>query len=259
MSRTIVVVSVHLNHIPTFTVTFSLATIAQVPDFPDASWCFILLNVPPNLTIYFMIPRFVLSAVLFILALTQTLKESVTMYKATKQWQPNRYMMLLVKDGIIYFFTYVDRFLRLICPLYLPQHLPRCVIFLHKQTTQMISSRTRSLLYNTAETILSTTEFTTSNPSMIFLDSFIYLIFATIMPRFIIGVRELYDHDLRARWQGIDSGFGVLSQSIVSQNGVVSTIAFADVASGQDQVVEGDADDLEGIRLGVVAEGVRQV
>ena len=94
---------------------------------------------------------------------------------------------------------------------------------------------------------------------MIFLDDLIYLIFATIMPRFIISVRELYDHDLRARWQGIDSGFGVLSQSIVSQNGAVSTIAFADVAPGQDQVVEGDADDSEGVRLEVVAEGVRQV
>ena len=63
-----------------------------------------------------MIPRFVLSAVLFVLALTQTLKQSVAMYKATKQWQPNRYMMLLVQHGIIYFFTYVDRFLRLIWP-----------------------------------------------------------------------------------------------------------------------------------------------
>ena len=93
---------------------------------------------------------------------------------------------------------------------------------------------------------------------MIFLDGFIYLMFATIMPRFIIGVRELYDRDLRGRFQGIDSGFGVLSQSIVSQNGAVSTIAFADVTPGRDEVVEDDADDSEGIRLEVVAEGVRQ-
>ena len=130
MPRIIVVVSVHLNHISAFPVTLSLATIAQVP---DASWCFILLNAPPNLTIYFMIPRFVLSAVLFILALTQTLKQSVAMYKATKQWQPNRYMMLLVQHGIIYFFTYVDRFLRFICAPHLPQHFPRC--YVSAQTT----------------------------------------------------------------------------------------------------------------------------
>jgi len=192
--------------------------IAQIQDF---SGCNIVLNVPPNLTIYFMIPRFTLSVVLFILALTQTLKGSVAMYKATKHWQPNLYMGLLVKHGIIYFFT--------------------------------------SLLYNTAQTILSITAFTTTNPSMVFLDGFIYLIFATIMPRFIISVRELYDRDLRAQWQGVDTGFGVSSQPMVGQHwAVVSAIAFADVTPGQDQVVEGDADDSEGVRPDVAADGVRQ-
>jgi hypothetical protein len=96
------------------------------------------------------------------------------------------------------------------------------------------------------------------NPSMSFLVCFVYLTFATIMPRFIISVRELYDRDLRPRWQGIDSGFGVLSQPIVSQNGSVSAIAFADIAPGQ-EVVEGDSDayDSEAIRLEVVGDGTR--
>ena len=68
------------------------------------------------------------------------------------------------------------------------------------------------------------------------------------MPRFIIGIRELYDHDLYGHWQGIDTGFGVLSQP---ENEVVSAIAFAAVAPGQGrgQMVEGDEDDLEAIRL----------
>ena len=72
-----------------------------------------------------------------------------------------------------------------------------------------------------------------------------------MIPRFIIGVRELYDRDLQRRWQGIDSGFGVLSQPIASQIGPISAIAFADVAPGQDQVVEleGDANESEAIRL----------
>ena len=133
MSRDKLVVSVHLI------LPFPLVTIAQVQDFPDSSWCNIVLNVPPNLTICFMIPRLVLSVVLFILALTRTLKESVTMYKATKQWQPNRYMRLLMKDGIIYFFTYVDRFHRFICPPHLPQHLPQCVMLLNARA-QTINS-----------------------------------------------------------------------------------------------------------------------
>ena len=83
----------------------------------------------------------------------------------------------------------------------------------------------------------------------------------SIMPRFIISVRELYDHDLRARWQGIDTGFGVLSQPIASDNAVVSEIAFADVTRGQgrDQAVEGDEDDEEAIQLEVLGNGIHQV
>jgi hypothetical protein len=194
--------------------TYLSVTIAG---FPDASFCGFVLNVPSNLTVYFMIPRFVLSAVLLILALMRTLTESVAMYRATKQWQPNQYMGLLVKHGIIYFFT--------------------------------------SLLYNTTETILSGTGFTISSSSMTFLICFVYFLFAAIMPRFIISVRELYDRDLRAPGQGIDSGFGVSSQPIR----VLSAIAFADVAPGQDQVVESDTGYSEAIRLELVGDGARQV
>ena len=105
------VVSMHLI------APFSPVTFVQIQDFSDASLCNILLNIPPNLTIYFTSPRFFLSIVLFTLALTQTLKESVAMYKETKQWQPNRYMRLLAKHGIIYFVMYVDCFLRSVFPL----------------------------------------------------------------------------------------------------------------------------------------------
>ena len=73
---------------------------------------------------------------------------------------------------------------------------------------------------------------------MSFLVCFVYLVFATIMPRFIISVRELYDRDL-------DFGFGVLSQPTASRGEALSAIAFADVASGQDHV-EGDAGDFGG-------------
>jgi hypothetical protein len=47
---------------------------------------------------------------LLILALMSTLKESVAMYKATKQWQPNHYIQLFAKDGILYFVAYVSPF-----------------------------------------------------------------------------------------------------------------------------------------------------
>jgi hypothetical protein len=45
---------------------------------------------------------------LLILAIISTLKELVVMYKATKQWQPNHYMQLFMKDGILYFLVYVS-------------------------------------------------------------------------------------------------------------------------------------------------------
>ena len=81
---------------------------------------------------------------------------------------------------------------------------------------------------------------------MIFLVSFVYFLFATIMPRFIISMRELYDRDLRYLWQGVNTRSGVLSLSIM---------AFMDVASGQNQVVEGNSEEIE---LGVVGDGAHQ-
>ena len=77
------------------------------------------------------------------------------------------------------------------------------------------------------------------------------------MPRFIISVRELYDHDLRRRWQGIDTGFGMLSQpGVSSRNAAMSAIEFAEVAPGQP---EGEVDDSEAIRLEMLGDGTRQV
>ena len=80
-------------------------TIIQVMDFfsCNAGWS----NVPFMLKVYQVIPRFILGAMLLILAVTQTLKQSVNMYKATKKWELNRYMERLVKDGILYFLVYV--------------------------------------------------------------------------------------------------------------------------------------------------------
>ncbi|KAF8126698.1 hypothetical protein EV363DRAFT_1452740 [Boletus edulis] len=80
-------------------------TVAQVLDF---SFCKVsYFNTPSTLAVYRVAPRFVLSAALVIFAVSQTLKQSFGMYKATKQWQPNRYMQKLVGDGILYFIVYV--------------------------------------------------------------------------------------------------------------------------------------------------------
>lgn len=42
-----------------------------------------------------------------ILAIVQFVKQSLEMYRVTKQWQLNRYMVLLTTHGIFYFLAYV--------------------------------------------------------------------------------------------------------------------------------------------------------
>lgn len=69
------------------------------------------------------------------------------------------------------------------------------------------------------------------------------------MPRFIIIVREMYDRELRDRWEGIDAGFPVSSQHIVSESPAPSVIAFAEVAPGNGQIVERNMDEPQAIRL----------
>jgi hypothetical protein len=78
------------------------------------------------------------------------------------------------------------------------------------------------------------------------------MILFPVMPRFIISIRELYDRNLRRRWQGVDTGFGVFSQPTVSENAAISAIAFADVVPGQGwgQVVMGWAMSMTRRRFG---------
>ena len=47
------------------------------------------------------------SAVVCIFVIVQFVRQSFQMYYATKQWQLNQYMRLLVKQGLLYFFACV--------------------------------------------------------------------------------------------------------------------------------------------------------
>lgn len=71
--------------------------------------CYITFNYPSSIWVY-TIPTYTISMALLILPLIRTFKESFNMYKVTKKWQPNRYMNILVRDGIVYFFMYVLHF-----------------------------------------------------------------------------------------------------------------------------------------------------
>ena len=106
-------------------------------------------------------------------------------------------------------------------------------------------------MYNISEAMLQTT-ITLDSASQLVLTLLYYTTICPLMPRFIISMRELYDRDLRGRWQGIDTAFNISSQpGVYSGNAAVSAIQFADAAPGrgEDQEAEGEADDFEGIRL----------
>lgn len=88
----------------------------------------------------------------------------------------------------------------------------------------------------------------------LWVDSVVILCLYTMLPRFIISIRELYDRQCHRHCQGIDTGFGVLSQLATDEDQVVSAIAFADAIQGQseDQALEGHVCELESIPSGVV-------
>ena len=223
-----------------------LVIIVQIVQF---SFCTgVSSNVPSWIYFCDVVPRFVLSASLLILAVIQTLKQSVQMYKATKQWQPNKYMQQLVSDGVLYFLVYVPIF-----PSFISIHYPSPLTYhtlVCLQKTDQLDIFPRNVLFNIVIVLQGTPEI--NSTLWFFLSSLCYTALCPIIPRFIIGVREQYDRDLCPRRQGIDTGFGVSSQPIASGNAVVSAIAFADGAPGQDQdqVMGGDEDEeLEAIQL----------
>jgi len=121
------------------------------------------------------------------------------MYKATKQWQPNRYMQKLVGDGILYFFVNV--------------------VYQIDYVLGFVANPTSKFAF--------------------FVSGFIYVAFYILIPRFIISIRELYDHDIRGRFH-IDTGFGLVSRSNAGPDTTMSMMVFVDVNQGPE--VEGATD-----------------
>ena len=227
---------------------FTQVTILQIDNYSVCA--FSLGGTSSTLDLYGRILLIVLGATLLVLTVFQTVKQSVAMYKATKKWQPNRYMQQLVRDGALYFIVYVFPPLSHFhsSPSGSPVDLVLEYSQTNKLTIQMFSLDTfRAMFFNI--TSMVQIQPTGNNGLALFLSLLAYITMCPIMPRFIISVRELYDRDLRGRVEGIDTGFGVLSQPIASENAVVSAIAFADVVPGEDQVVEGDENELEAVRL----------
>ena len=103
----------------------------------------------------------------------------------------------------------------------------------------------RVLCYDISDIIQKGIE--TNSTANLFLSALSKLAIASVVPRFIISTRELYDRDLRRSWEGNDTGFGVLSRPAANGTAVVSAIVFAEANPAQSQAVEGDAEDARSI------------
>ena len=184
------------------------------------------------------------------LAVIQTIKQSVGMFKATKQWKPNKYMQQLVTDGFLYFLVYASLFCFHSFPICSIAHVS--FKHQHKKLTTFIL---RYLFLNIGSMLENALTYT------IIVDMVSFMVVIPMMPRFIISMRELYDRDCCSRWKGIDSRFGVLSQPAASTNVVMSAIAFADVnfQQGESQVVGNGAEDSEVIPSEMLRDGANQV
>jgi len=87
---------------------FPSVRVTQVLDFSVCSAEFI--NIPSQIHLSITIPQVTLGVTLLILALIPTLKQLAEVYRATKQWQPNKYIQLLMREGFLYFLVYVSPF-----------------------------------------------------------------------------------------------------------------------------------------------------
>ena len=90
---------------------------------------------------------------------------------------------------------------------------------------------------------------------MLVLSMFVYIIFYPLIPRFIISIRRMYDRDLCGRWQGIDTGFGVLSRPNAC---TMSAMVFDDDNLPPYPAVEDDRG-RDPFSVEVVGEGMGQV
>jgi len=73
----------------------------------------------------------------------------------------------------------------------------------------------------------------------LFVDAFSYSLACAIMPRFIISIRELYHRDLRNQYQGVDTGFGLHSQTLAFQKTSMTGVTFLDSEGATETGSEG--------------------
>ena len=218
---------------------FPPVTIVQVL---SSRYCNYWFKSQPLLT-YRAIPRFVLGVALLVFAVIPTLQQLFETFKITGRFQTNRPTNLLVREGIVYFVVCVSIILLFAVLPFIKSH--------SKLTGWTL---VRNLLFNVVYLI----QLPDVNLTII-LGAVIYSLPYIIAPRFIINIRELYDRDLRDRWQGIDAGFGVFSHPGSSEDMAMSAVASGDEVVGENEAPGRDTSDTEEFPLEVVEECVSRV
>jgi len=171
--------------------------ISQVLDYTTCTEVLSMLSPYLKFT---LISTFLFDVLLLILALIPAVKDSMAMYRETKLWQPNRYMSLIVREGVFY-------------------------IFLN--------------FFNTIAVIVSQVHTGTYPPIWVVVFGIFGVVsLYPAIPRFVLSIRELYEKESRGHSEGIDSGFGVsLHTWSYSGRETIASIAFA---SGLSLSGEGD-------------------
>ena len=139
-----------------------------------------------------------------ILAIVQFVRMLLQTRSVTRRWQPNRYMNLLVKQGIFYFLVYVL------------SH-PFCTLLPPKLANKPMTNRIirySNFLFSLINVLVVLGNLTLGGWQLIVFAVLQYVPMFTLTPRFIMGIRELHARDVQSRrgsW--IDTGFGLSSYS----------------------------------------------
>jgi len=146
---------------------------------------------------------------LLTLALVPLVKQSIATYKATRRWEPNRYMSLVVNQVVAYLFA--------------------------------------NLLNNIPQAIFNGDD--PYDPVWFLMFNFFFVItMFPLAPRFVISMRELFDKDSRrGRLQGVDNVFAISahSGSVARRDHSVSGMAFTGGSSEPGEAQGADEIQLE--------------
>ncbi|KAF8554013.1 hypothetical protein OG21DRAFT_1497329 [Imleria badia] len=217
---------VYQTVLPTATALVGYVTAAtfQILDF---SYC-IVSPTPRLWTTVITVPSLQIthSAAVCMLAIVQFVRQSLQIYYATKQWQLNRYMSLLVQQGILYFLAYV--------PVSFCPSVHSAVVKKRLPMELTITVRRSIFLFTLMNVLAAAGKLGSGLWQLILSVAAEFVPLYTLTPRFIISIRELYARDVQDnRGEGIDTGFGLLSRRGAGGTAMV----FADVE--QNEGVEG--------------------